>query len=191
MDALGIIVGLRWGVIASSTWADRKQAPGVPSVCEAINKPEWEEDPRFTSRHARSANKDILAQAITEIISDMTPLEAVEHFVKYEVAASPANTIAQAAKDPHPWERGALKEVPYFLAGTMAASGDFWPFSRTSAVVGSTSRVGEHNQEILAGLLGFSPEESVRAASRLVKAPSCPFLGPFPRNSNSMRSSRN
>ena len=135
---------------ASSPW---------PRVCEAINKPEWEEDPRFTSRHARSANKDILAQAITEFIADMTPHEAVEHFVKYDVVASPANTIAQAAEDPHPWERGALKEVPDFLAGTIAVSGDFWHFSRTPAVVGSTPKVGEHNEEILAGLLGYSAEE--------------------------------
>ena len=135
---------------ASSPW---------PRICEAINKPEWEEDPRFTSRHARSAHKDLLAQAITEFIADMTPNEAVEHFVKYDVVASPANTIAQAAEDPHPWERGALKEVPDFLAGTIAVSGDFWHFSRTPAVVGSTPRVGEHNEEILTGLLGYSREE--------------------------------
>ena len=135
---------------ASSPW---------PRICEAINKPEWEEDPRFTSRHARSAHKDLLAQAITEFIADMTPNEAVEHFVKYDVVASPANTIAQAAEDPHPWERGALKEVPDFLAGTIAVSGDFWHFSRTPAVVGSTPRVGEHNEEILTDLLGYSREE--------------------------------
>ena len=50
-------------------------------------------------------------------------------------------------------------EVPDFLAGTIAVSGDFWHFSRTPAVVGSTPRVGEHNEEILSGLLGFSAEE--------------------------------
>jgi CoA:oxalate CoA-transferase len=135
---------------ASSPW---------PRVCEAINKPEWKEDPRFTSRHARSANRDILIEAIKEFIAEMTPFEAAEHFVKYDVVASPVNTIAQAAEDPHPWVRGALQEVPDFLAGTIAVSGDFWHFSRTPAVVGSTPRVGEHNEEILAGLLGYSSEE--------------------------------
>ncbi|MCH8745971.1 MAG: CoA transferase, partial [Chloroflexi bacterium] len=135
---------------ASSPW---------PRVCDAINKPEWKEDPRFTSRHARSENKDLLADAIKEFIAEMTPLETVEHFVKYDVVASPANTIAQAAEDPHPWERGALKEVPDFLAGTIAVSGDFWHFSRTPVVVGSTPRVGEHNEEILGDLLGYSSEE--------------------------------
>ena len=135
---------------ASSPW---------PRVCDAINKPEWKEDERFVTRHARNANKELLAQAITEFISDMTPLEVAAHFTEFDVVASPANTIAQAAEDPHPWERGAYQEVPDFLAGTIAVSGDFWHFSRTPAVVGSTPRVGEHNEDILSDLLGYSDEE--------------------------------
>jgi len=135
---------------ASSPW---------PRVCDAINKPEWLDDPRFTSRHERAANSGVLNDAIKDFISDMTPLEAAEHFVKYDVVASPANTIAQAEEDPHAWERGALKEVPDFLAGTIAVSGDFWHFSRTPAIVGSTPRVGEHNEEVLSGILGYSAEE--------------------------------
>ena len=45
-----------------------------------------------------------------------------------------------------------MVEVPDFLAGKIAVSGDFWHFSRTPAVVGSTPKVGEHNEEILGGL---------------------------------------
>ena len=52
-----------------------------------------------------------------------------------------------------------MVEVPDFLAGTIAVSGDYWHFSRTPVPVGSTPQVGEHNEEILTGLLGYSPEE--------------------------------
>jgi len=52
-----------------------------------------------------------------------------------------------------------MVEVPDFLAGTIAVSGDFWHFSRTPAVVGSTPKVGEHNEEVLGDLLGYSEEE--------------------------------
>ena len=52
-----------------------------------------------------------------------------------------------------------MVEVPDFLAGTIAVSGDYWHFSRTPVTVGSTPQVGEHNEEILTGLLGYSPEE--------------------------------
>ena len=51
-----------------------------------------------------------------------------------------------------------MVEVPDFLAGTIAVSGDFWHFSRTPAVVGSTPQVGEHNEEVLC-LLGYSGDE--------------------------------
>ena len=56
-----------------------------------------------------------------------------------------------------------MVEVPDFLAGTIAVSGDFWHFSRTPAVVGSTPKVGEHNEEVLGGLLGYSEEEIAEA----------------------------
>jgi crotonobetainyl-CoA:carnitine CoA-transferase CaiB-like acyl-CoA transferase len=89
----------------------------------------------------------------------MTMKDAIAHFTRHDVVAAPVNTIPQAAQDAHPWERRAMVEVPDFLAGTIAVSGDFWHFSRTPAVVGSTPKVGEHNEEVLAGLLGYSEEE--------------------------------
>ena len=42
-----------------------------------------------------------------------------------------------------------MVEVPDFLAGSIAVSGDYWHFSRTPVVVGSTPQVGEHNEEVL------------------------------------------
>jgi CoA:oxalate CoA-transferase len=128
-------------------------------VCNALGKPEWLEDPRFTTRHERGRNSAAINQAMRELLADMTMKEAIAHFTGYDVVAAPVNTIAQAAEDPHPWERRALVEVPDFLAGTIAVSGDFWHFSRTPAVVGSTPRVGEHNEEVLSSLLGYSQEE--------------------------------
>ncbi len=89
----------------------------------------------------------------------MTMKDAIGHFTRHDVTAAPVNTIPQAAQDPHPWERRALVEVPDFLAGTIAVSGDFWHFSRTPADVGSTPKVGEHNEEVLGDLLGYSKDE--------------------------------
>src|SRR5207245_7462922 len=84
--------------------------------------------------------------------------DAIAPSTRDDDVAAPVNTIPQAAQDSHPWERRAMVEVPDFLAGTIAVSGDFWHFSRTPAIVGSTPRVGEHNEEVLS-LLGYSEEE--------------------------------
>jgi crotonobetainyl-CoA:carnitine CoA-transferase CaiB-like acyl-CoA transferase len=133
-----------------------------PRVCNALGKPGWQTDPRFTTRRERSKHTAAVKQAMGELLAGMTMKDAIAHFTQHDVTAAPVNTIAQAAKDPHPWERRAMVEVPDFLAGKIAVSGDFWHFSRTPAVVGSTPKVGEHNEAVLGGLLGYSKEEIAR-----------------------------
>ena len=128
-------------------------------VCNALGRPEWLEDPRFTTRHERGNNGEIINEAMRALMADMTMREAIAHFTHHDVVAAPVNTIAQAAADPHPWERRAMVEVDDFLAGTIAVSGDFWHFSRTPAVVGTTPRVGEHNEDVLTGLLDYTEDE--------------------------------
>ena len=128
-------------------------------VCNALGRPEWLEDPRFTTRHERANNGATVNQAMRELMADMTMREAIAHFTHHDVVAAPVNTIAQAAADPHPWERRAMVEVPDFLAGSIAVSGDFWHFSRTPAVIGSTPQVGEHNEDVLTGILDYTEEE--------------------------------
>ncbi|HCH09548.1 MAG TPA: hypothetical protein DEW32_10190 [Dehalococcoidia bacterium] len=128
-------------------------------VCNALNKPDWLEDPRFTSRPERTKNKDIVNARMDEVLSTMTTKEAIDHFTKHDVTAAPVNTIAEAAEDPHPWERRTMVEVDDFQAGSIAVSGDFWHFSRTPVVIGSAPRVGEHNEDVLGDVLGYSAEE--------------------------------
>jgi crotonobetainyl-CoA:carnitine CoA-transferase CaiB-like acyl-CoA transferase len=130
-----------------------------PRVCSALGKPEWMDDPRFTDRRERSKHGTVVHEAMLALLANMTMQEVIAHFTEHDVVAAPVNTIPQAAQDPHPWERRAMVEVPDFLAGSIAVSGDFWHFSRTPAIVGSTPKVGEHNEEVLGGLLGYSEED--------------------------------
>ena len=131
-------------------------------VCNALGRPEWLEDPRFTTRHQRSENKDLVNDAVNEVLAGMTMEQAINHFTKHDVVAAPVNDIPMAAEDPHPWERRTMVEVEDFLAGNIAVSGDYWHFSRTPAAIGVTPRVGEHNEEVLCGILGYSPQEVAR-----------------------------
>ncbi len=128
-------------------------------VCNALNKPDWLEDPRFSTRPERMKHKDVVNAAMDELLSTMTMNEAIDHFTRHDITAAPVNTIPEAAEDPHPWERRAMVDVPDFMAGTIAVSGDFWHFSRTPVVIGSAPRVGEHNEEVLGDLLEYSAEQ--------------------------------
>src|ERR687891_2311147 len=63
-------------------------------VCAALGKPEWLEDPRFTTRHERGRDGAAINQAMRELLAGMTMKEAIAHFPGYDVVAAPVNTIA-------------------------------------------------------------------------------------------------
>ena len=113
----------------------------------------------LNTRPERAKNAAIVNEALNELLSTMTMEQAIAHFTEHDVVAAPVNTIPMAAEDPHPWERRAMVEVPDFLAGKIAVSGDYWHFSRTPVSIGSTPQVGEHNEDVLSGILGYSDEQ--------------------------------
>ena len=130
-----------------------------PRVCRALDKPEWLEDERFTQRQNRVENAQAVHEATKTITTSMTMNEAIDYFTHHDITAAPVNTVAQAAADPHPWERRAMVEIPDPIAGTINVSGDFWHFSRTPAVVGPTPMPGEHSDELLSGILGYTTDQ--------------------------------
>ena len=130
-----------------------------PRVCRALDKPEWMEDERFTQRQNRMANAEAVHAATKAVTTSMTMNEAIDHFTRHDITAAPVNTIDQAANDPHPWERRVMVEIPDPIAGTINVSGDFWHFSRTPAVVGPTPMPGEHSDELLTNILGYTKDQ--------------------------------
>ena len=124
-----------------------------------MGKSEWLGDRRVSARAERTTKRRSVEEAVGDALTNMTMEQGIGRFSRHDVVAAPVNTIPMAAEDPHPWERGTMVEVPDFLAGSIAVSGDYWHFSRTPVVVGSTPQVGEHNEEVLSGILGYSVEE--------------------------------
>ena len=69
-------------------------------VSNALERPEWPDGPRFTTRPKRSRNRAAADEAVHEVLANMTPKEAVEHFTMHEVTIAPVNTIAISADEP-------------------------------------------------------------------------------------------
>ncbi|MFL2645131.1 MAG: CaiB/BaiF CoA transferase family protein [Dehalococcoidia bacterium] len=130
-----------------------------PRVCKALGEPTWVDDERFNTRHNRGLNGKIVNDKVNSLLEDLDMKQALKLFTDNDVVAAAVNTIPMAAEDPHPWERRAMVEVDDFLAGSIAVSGDFWHFSRTPAVIGTTPKVGEHNKEVIVDLLKYSEAE--------------------------------
>ena len=128
-------------------------------LSESIGKSEWLTDDRFQTRLDRTrTNAEALESELSEWFSAKTMGEAVEILSSNGVPCSPVNTTAQAAVDPHLTDREIIVEVPDPVAGSIHVSGKMIKFGRTEMVVGSAPVVGQHSEEILSGILGYSEE---------------------------------
>jgi len=128
-------------------------------LSESIGKSEWLTDDRFQTRLDRTrTNAEALESELSEWFSGKTMGEAVEILSSSGVPCSPVNTTAQAAVDPHLTDREIIVEVPDPVAGSIHVSGKMIKFGRTEMVVGSAPVVGQHSEEILSGILGYSEE---------------------------------
>ena len=128
-------------------------------LSESIGKSEWLTDDRFQTRLDRTrTNAEALESELSEWFSGKTMGEAVEILSSNGVPCSPVNTTAQAAVDPHLMDREIIVEVPDPVAGSIHVSGKMIKFGRTEMVVGSAPVVGQHSEEILSELLGYSEE---------------------------------
>jgi crotonobetainyl-CoA:carnitine CoA-transferase CaiB-like acyl-CoA transferase len=151
-----------WAIIAATNenmW-DR--------LCHAVGRTDWLADPRFETRALRTKNHEALEEGLSAWFADKTMKEATEHLAANSVPCSPVNNVAQASAEPHMHEREVMMEIPDPVAGTMWVAGKMIKFGRTEMVVNPTPTIGQHNMEILKGVLGYSDEKIDALASKEV-----------------------
>lgn len=139
-----------------------------PRICNVIGKPEWIDDPRFIDRAAREEQVEIIIEELKTWFFTQTMDEAVSLLSEASVACTPINDIAQASKDPHMWERECMVKVPDPIAGSIHVSGNYIKLGRSKTVVGPAPAVGEHNEDILCGLLNYSTEQVQQLRDEMV-----------------------
>lgn len=130
-----------------------------PRVCKAIDAPEWEKDPRFARPSDRQREWQTIEERLKPWFAAHTVQEAVDIFSGLGIPINAVNDIPTAAQEPHLHERELLLEVPDPVAGKIHVSGKFTKLSRSELVVGSAPVPGQHTEEVLTTLLGYSPEE--------------------------------
>ncbi|MCX6022298.1 MAG: CoA transferase [Chloroflexi bacterium] len=126
-------------------------------LCAVMDDPEWTRDARFATMEARKANED----ALDNLIMDWTwGQEADELFHQLAEAGIPAGEVLnhlQAYADPHINARGFFEEVTHPEAGTHRYPGPSWKMSESKASIRRPANtLGQHNREVLQGLLGLS-----------------------------------
>lgn len=135
-------------------------------ACAALEAPELLDDPRFQNNADRCAHREALRGEIECRLATATVETWIERLEAAGVATAPINTVDKILADPQVWanhmvvecvnaegESERLLGLPFKLTGTPGDPGAAPP------------KLGQHNDEVLGGLLGLAPDEidSLRA----------------------------
>ena len=130
-----------------------------PRLCEAIDAPDWQNDPRFKSVADRGKEWKVIEDRLRPWFAARRTTDAVAAFSKRGIPINPVHDIPAAAQEPQLHERELLVEVPDPLAGHIHVSGKQIKLSRSDIVVGSAPVPGQHTEDLLTSLLHYSAEE--------------------------------
>jgi crotonobetainyl-CoA:carnitine CoA-transferase CaiB-like acyl-CoA transferase len=144
----------QWVAIAADTEEEWQ------ALCQAIGKPELAIDSRFATAAGRKANEDVLEELISSWTQERDRWEVTEVLQKAGVAAFPSISNKDLATSPHLQARGYLVQKEHPEVGKRIHAGIPWQMSGTPCGVRSAAPLrGQHTEEILKGLLGFSEEQ--------------------------------
>lgn len=104
--------------------------------------------------------EEVTEELIKEKVSTMTRDEAVKYYTEARVPVAPVYNVNDVVKDEHLIERNMFTTVNHKNAGEVKVVNFPVKFSKTPAMVKNAAPViGQHNQEVLQGILGYSEEK--------------------------------
>jgi crotonobetainyl-CoA:carnitine CoA-transferase CaiB-like acyl-CoA transferase len=126
----------------------------------AIGRDDLLRDPRFTSKALRVQHIEETDSLISEWTSRHTKAEAGRIFSKHKVPAAPVRDLIEVTNDPHMHARGMLEWIEHPQFGRIVVPNSPLRIHGADPVPTEPSpRLGQHNHEILAGMLNMSADE--------------------------------
>jgi len=129
---------------------------------EAIGREDCLKDPRFQNLGDRLKNENDVEAVVKEWSRNLSTEEALKILRKREVPCDPILEVKEVLEDPQLKSRGMIQELRHPLSGGTGLKAAGFPirFSELPAQYASPAPLlGQHNDEIYMGLLGFSIEE--------------------------------
>jgi formyl-CoA transferase len=129
-------------------------------LCDVIGHPELKEDPRFLKNDDRVKNREQLIITLNEIFQEQDAADWLEIIQAGGLPCGPINAVPEVFAHPQSESRGFIQQVDHSTAGEVPLTGFPYKLSRTPTETHHPPpALGEHNQEILVDLLGYSSEE--------------------------------
>ncbi len=135
------------------------QAPVWPSICDLIGKPDWKTDPDYATPSARLPRLRQIFNTIEQWTMTMTKFEVMETCNKHDIPCGPILSMKELAEEPSLRATGTVVEVDHPTRGRYLTVGNPIKLSDSPADVRRSPLLGEHTDEILRGVLGYSDKE--------------------------------
>ncbi|MFF0225846.1 formyl-CoA transferase [Streptomyces sp. NPDC004629] len=127
-------------------------------TCQALGRPEWIDDPAYSTAQARQPHIfDIFAE-IETWLADKTKYEAVDILRKHGVPCSPVLSMKEIAHDPALRSSGTVVEVEQKERGTYLTVGSPIKFTRFQPSITGAPLLGEHTDDVLRAL-GYDADQ--------------------------------
>ncbi len=135
------------------------QAAAWPKICDVIGEPEWKEHPDYATPPARLSHLNEIFGRIEEWTMTKTKYEVMEICNPLDIPVGPILSMKELAEEPSLRETGTIVEVDHPERGPYLSVGCPVKLSDNDVVVERSPLLGEHSDEILSEVLGYSVDE--------------------------------
>jgi formyl-CoA transferase len=135
------------------------QAAVWKNICDVIGKAEWKEDPDYATPKARLPRLDEVFEAIEAWTMTKGKFEVMEICNPLNIPVGPILSMKEIAEDMSLRETGTVVEVDHPERGKYLTVGNPVKLSDSPSEVVRSPLLGEHTDEILKDVVGFSDDE--------------------------------
>jgi len=135
------------------------QAPVWEKICDLIGKLEWKTDPDYATPPARLPRLRHIFDTIEEWTKTKTKFEVMEICNPLDIPVGPILSMKELAEEPSLRQTGTVVEVDHPKRGKYLTVGNPIKMSDSICDVQRSPLLGEHTQEILTKVLGYSDSE--------------------------------
>jgi formyl-CoA transferase len=148
------------------------QAPVWEAICDIIGKPEWKTDPDYAKPPARLPRLKHIFATIEQWTMTKTKFEVMEICNAVDIPVGPILSMKEIAEEPSLRKTGTVVEVDHPTRGKYLTVGNPVKMSDSITEVKRSPLLGEHTDEILGKVLGYTADEMAAIkASGAITAP--------------------
>ena len=138
------------------------QAAVWKKVCDVIGKPQWKDDPDYATPPARLDKLTHIFDTIEEWTKTKTKFEVTDVCNPLDIPCGPILSMKELAEEPALRETGTIVEVDHPERGKYLTVGCPVKLSDSPVEVERSPLLGEHTEEILLEVLGYSKADLER-----------------------------